>query len=74
MKYNNILLFFIIPLFLIVLGSCQNQSAEKPFTGIQVDSTYLQTVLEELGADKYMGPLCFKNHITSHPITLSGRH
>lgn len=55
MKYNNIFLFFIISLFLMVFTNCQEQSSVSPATSTMVDSTYLQRVLEELGSDKYMG-------------------
>jgi len=61
MKDNNIFIFFITTILLIAFSSCQNQSTgESTKTQtvaevVKVDSTYLQNVLAELGADKYMG-------------------
>ena len=55
MNYNNIFIFFIISLFFGVFSSCQQQSIGKKAATATIDSTYLQNVLAELGADKYMG-------------------
>jgi len=55
MKYNNIFIFFIIPLFFVVFISCQQQSVGEQAATTTIDSTYLQNVLAELGSDKYMG-------------------